>query len=75
MRDPITGWAKLNRDCHCCKQQYADIEFTMLDCSPELGRMRLSYLRAYHWRCLPPELKEFQERDERSILLAAQKPF
>jgi len=74
-RCPINAWAKLNRTCEACELPHADIEFTFACSGLPDGYMKSGeFAIAWHWNCLPPELKQYQQRSEASMLQAAQSP-
>lgn len=71
----ITGWSKLDRKCQACQQPHAEIEF-IFSCKglPAPYWQEGLFARAWHWKCLPDYLQQWQQADEHAIFEHAQTP-
>ena len=69
------GWNKLDFKCDECGEDHANIEFTF-SCKglPPKYFQYGTFIRAWHWKCLPEELRNWQYNDEMSMLKTAMTP-
>lgn len=72
----VQAWRKLDRTCAKCGKSHADIEFTFSAKGLPKGYWQEGqWIRSWHWDCLPAELKQWQQNEEKLMIKECQKPF